>query len=275
MGKYTAEISELRESGFDFGLRDYPIFDESYREFLNQKILDHYMYYEIGQDSPQKFKFYLNLQMREIMPLYNQRYESTKLAILPLINQSVTEETHRNMGANLLETTDGTNDATDTLTIDMTKGGSNDTTITDNLDVTNREDNTRNDATTRKHIESDTPQKMLEIGNITGNVYADKAEIDSDGLDVIEGKDYTSAQDRTGTNNQTTTETNNQTNETTLHGTTGATKTNANTSTDDFTHTLNGLSGSQSALLLEFRKTFINIDMEVIGALADIFFGLL
>lgn len=74
--KYTAVIHNLREQGFDFGLNDYPIFDESYREKLNKKILDHYDFYEIGQETPYLFKLFLNRTMNEIMPYYNELYKS-------------------------------------------------------------------------------------------------------------------------------------------------------------------------------------------------------
>ena len=74
--KYTAVIHNLREQGFDFGLNDYPIFDETYREKLNKKILDHYDFYEIGQETPYLFKLFLNRTMNEIMPYYNELYKS-------------------------------------------------------------------------------------------------------------------------------------------------------------------------------------------------------
>lgn len=74
--KYTTVIHNLREQGFDFGLNDYPIFDEKYREKLNKKILDHYDFYEIGQETPYLFKLFLNRTMNEIMPYYNELYKS-------------------------------------------------------------------------------------------------------------------------------------------------------------------------------------------------------
>lgn len=74
--KYTAVIHNLREQEFDFGLNDYPIFDETYREKLNKKILDHYDFYEIGQETPHLFKLFLNRTMNEIMPYYNELYKS-------------------------------------------------------------------------------------------------------------------------------------------------------------------------------------------------------
>ena len=42
MAKYTIEISKLIKNNFDFGLLNYPIFDEAYREVLNKNILNYY-----------------------------------------------------------------------------------------------------------------------------------------------------------------------------------------------------------------------------------------
>ena len=39
MAHYTITIQTLINNGFDFKLDNYPIFDENYRETLNNKIL--------------------------------------------------------------------------------------------------------------------------------------------------------------------------------------------------------------------------------------------
>ena len=42
MSKYTVSIYELEKNNFDFGLNDYPIFDERARPLLNERILNLY-----------------------------------------------------------------------------------------------------------------------------------------------------------------------------------------------------------------------------------------
>lgn len=74
MSKYTVTIKNLIDNGFDFELNDYPIFDDSYRDTLNQKILYHYYENEIGLETPALFRFYLKQRMNEIMPKYNVLY---------------------------------------------------------------------------------------------------------------------------------------------------------------------------------------------------------
>jgi hypothetical protein len=84
MSRYTIELRYLVEGNYDLGLKDYPIFDESYREQLNNKIIQHYYFREIGFETEALFKNRLNQKMNEIMPYYNQMYESSKLKIDPL-----------------------------------------------------------------------------------------------------------------------------------------------------------------------------------------------
>lgn len=97
MAKYTTTIRHLRDNNFDFGLKDYAIFDENYRTTLNDEILDYYLMYEIGFETPNLFKHYLNVRMRLIMPKYNALYNIQKDLILkyPLSNVDLTEKMDR------------------------------------------------------------------------------------------------------------------------------------------------------------------------------------
>lgn len=93
MAKYTTTIRHLIDNNFDFGLKDYPIFDENYRSSLNQKILNYYYMYEIGFETPALFKHYLNNKMDIIMPKYNALYniQTDELLKNPLGNVNLTE----------------------------------------------------------------------------------------------------------------------------------------------------------------------------------------
>lgn len=82
MAKYTTTIRNLMDNNFDFGLKDYPIFDEEYRTLLNNKILMHYYMDEIGFETAGLFKVYLNNKMNEIMPYYNELYKKQKDLLL-------------------------------------------------------------------------------------------------------------------------------------------------------------------------------------------------
>ena len=78
MAKYTLTIKNLIKNDFNFGLNDYPIFDENYRETLNNNILYYYYEDEIGFETPELFKIYLNRTMNRIMPYYNNLYLAQK-----------------------------------------------------------------------------------------------------------------------------------------------------------------------------------------------------
>lgn len=100
MADFTIMVKDLVNQGFDFGLKDYPIWAEEYRETLNQKLIQHYLMYEIGQETPGLFRYYLNLAMNEIMPYYNQRYKTTLYNIDPTAPINMTENTLDEVNAN-------------------------------------------------------------------------------------------------------------------------------------------------------------------------------
>lgn len=72
------------------GLDRYPIFDESHREDLNEKIVQHYAMREIGFDTDDMFIFELRRKMNEIMPPYNELYKSETFLIDPLSTVDLT-----------------------------------------------------------------------------------------------------------------------------------------------------------------------------------------
>lgn len=97
MSKYTTQLrwiveqtlndagKPLVEDSWPFayktlGLDDYPLFDEAYRETLNDKIIRHYYTREIGAETVGRFRMFVRDAMHLIMPYYNQLYESERLA---------------------------------------------------------------------------------------------------------------------------------------------------------------------------------------------------
>ena len=95
MAKYTITIKTLIDNNFDFKMTNYPIFDENYRETLNNNILHHYYENEIGFETAPLFRFYLNQKLNEIMPYYNELYKAQKKLIddnLLLNNVNITEQ---------------------------------------------------------------------------------------------------------------------------------------------------------------------------------------
>lgn len=89
MARYTMELRQLVESGFNCFDDSWTTFQPEHKAELCSKILRHYWFYDIGMSTPDKFKFYLNEQLAMIMPYYNQLYESELLKIAPLFNHFV------------------------------------------------------------------------------------------------------------------------------------------------------------------------------------------
>lgn len=97
MAHYTTTIKTLKQNNFDFGLLDYPIFNETYRETLNNNILNYYFEHEIGFETAELFKLYLNNTMKLIMPKYNEMYKAQEKALENILgNVNLKEKATRN-----------------------------------------------------------------------------------------------------------------------------------------------------------------------------------
>ena len=115
MAKYTITIKTLIDNNFDFKMNNYPIFDEEYRETLNNNILNHYYENEIGFETAPLFRFYLNQKLNEIMPYYNELYKVQKKLItdnLLLNNVNITEQLQGSNTTTTSSTSQSTNSGT-------------------------------------------------------------------------------------------------------------------------------------------------------------------
>lgn len=149
----TAEIGPdgiRRLVGGNIGLEYYPIFNEDYRPILTGKIVDHYWNREIGLESIEMFQLAMRRKMNEIMPYYNQLYESTRIQFDPLSTVDV----------KTLSTANGTQTATGEA-----------------------ESSSNNESTSgSRTVQSETPQTML-----SGNADYATAAADANSKTVAEG----------------------------------------------------------------------------------------
>lgn len=85
MATYTIELGKLLTlDGFDIGMKDYPLPSflhsagdmQTWREALNQKIINHYYFNEICCLPPDRFKLFLNITLNEKMPYFNLLYDA-------------------------------------------------------------------------------------------------------------------------------------------------------------------------------------------------------
>lgn len=209
MSKYTVELRTLLESDFPLFNFDYPIFDETYRGVLEQKIKDRYYFREIGFETAAMFRHFLKEKLNRIMPYYNQLYNSENLITKTdyMINHN-SVETH-----------------TKTTTQDST-GKS------DSIGKTT----VNNDG---KTVFSDTPQ-----GKLSGLDYA---------TNLTENDDV-SIEDSTS----------------------GVTSTGKVTTVEEYEIKLTGGGGLRynADILMEWRKSFLNIDDQIIKELNELFMNI-
>lgn len=198
MSKYTVTLHQLMENNFNFEMTRYPIFDENYRNTLNNKILEHYRFREIGFETPQLFVYYLNRTLNEIMPYYNELYKTTLLEFDPFTNYKMHEEINF---SELLKQLTSNNSLQNTL--NYIQGLSNDNGFsdtkndnknnTDNLSSKNQtnanldyyidhnmKDNTQKNEYENEVRKSDTPQGMLSKGFMSDDTWASFVEQDKD-----------------------------------------------------------------------------------------------
>lgn len=67
-------------------------FDENYRHIICSKILKHFYLREIGAETVGIWQLWLNTRLEEIMPYYNQLYESAKLEFNPFNDVDLTRK---------------------------------------------------------------------------------------------------------------------------------------------------------------------------------------
>lgn len=235
-----------------------PFFDEEYRSILCQKILKHYYLREICCETVGIWTLWMNTRLEEIMPYYNQLYESAKIEFNPMHNVDLTSKHERNVEGTSKE--DGTRTDNTTGKRTLTSNRDTDNTSVGTRNTTNSSDETKRD------LYSDTPQ-----GAITGlenENYLTNARKITDNVNG-NGNEETNTTEKSGTDYSETEDTTGK-----IDGVTSNTgKTNT---TEDYLETIIGKQGTESfsSLLNEFRETFLNIDMQVIEEFNDLFFGL-
>ena len=213
-------------------------FDESYRSVLCKKILKHYYLREICSETVGIWKLWMNTKLEEIMPYYNQLYESAKIEFNPMHDVNLTREHKRTEN----ETASGNKNVTNNIENNVTSNGTSNRTTASNED--------------KKDLYSDTPQ-----GGLTG----------------IENETYlTNVRKITDSVNESDVSNVNTTEKNASDSTSKEATTNNVDTTENYLESLVGKQGTESfsSLLKKFRETFLNIDMMVIDEFKDLFFVL-
>lgn len=243
--RVTVELGTLIENGFELFDFTYPKFEGRSADGriiidpadLEQKIIDHYYFRQIGQETPARFKRMFATKMREIMPYYNQMYWS----VLLLADQGDPFEAY-----NLTETYQEERQGQGT----QSGTSNNQTTRNSQTEGTTSQDTAGSRDTDVRRL--DTP-----MGRVT--------TLDDGYLTQGEKQSETTANETNGTTNSTeeTTESDN--------GSMMSQTTDSNTTT--YTMTRKGNIGVQplGAEVEALRKAFINVDNMIIDELNELF----
>lgn len=211
-GDYT-DIGDILHASHAAVIGNYPIFDETYRETLDTKILKHYYTREICEETVGLWKLRLNARMNEIMPYYNKLYESELLRFNPLYDVDLTTSHLRSKDEN--ETSTGSNSDTRKdsrlASNDVERNGEeNSSSTTNSSSLTNAEEqgsnisggtssNTASTDATSSSTSADTKNKV--------DKYSDTPQGGINGMDgITQGTYLTNARiiDDTGNTAQTT-----------------------------------------------------------------------
>lgn len=224
-----------------------------YKENLEKKIIYHYYLREIGQETVGVFKLFLQRELNEIMPYYNQLYLSTLLDYNPLTNNDGYEDVSRS------KTGENEHSNTENSTTNNT-GNSHSETTTDTT-VNGSESTTGNTKTTEKI--HDTPQN--NVGGTANNYLSQVNESETDAT----------SETTTETTTHSTSETDGNTSSETVYEKQGQDNGEFTESETSNRHIYGKHGGTDYAdLVKKYRDTFLNIDLMIINDLDDLFLHL-
>lgn len=266
------------------------VFDESYRQVICSKILKHYYLREICCETVGIWQLWLNTRFEEIMPYYNQLYKSALLEFDPFkdVEYNVQRDSTENRkndstrsGVSKTNTTQVKNDTETAKTQAESSTSASENASAESNTSTGKTD-TATSKTTSVDLYSDTPQGALTgvetetyLTNARKKTEDTTGNVQSSGTET--GHTSSDGSSETQTNG---TETRNFESQSNLTGNaSGETRETAAETGEVLGKILEKVSGkrgvdSYSKMLLDFRKTMVNIDAKVIEEFEDLFFGL-
>ena len=258
--RYTETLYDLLRTPYtkeliDKALSTYPLYEQKStndkiagiipkRSELNQKILNHYKYREIGFETVGRFVDELEIAMNEIMPYYNQMFHS-----VDIINDVDDIFSNVNVTETFEETRDGTTSGSSSNESTATNNSKNTTTSTDTTTTNVDMD------TSGKTVHSETPQDSLSITgkNIDSVNYADNVNWNKD-----ESESKTSSTGSVTSDSET---------DATETSTSDSSASSTETVVTSHTFHKQGNQGVNTYAhdIIEFRKSILNIEQMIIN----------
>ena len=270
--KYTVVLKTLLDdpnskAKIDAALSKYPLHiplnpskftDIPTRDEINKKLLNHYKYREIGFETFGRFLDELEIAMDEIMPYYNQLFNSEDIinAIEDIFgNLDVVESFEESIESSHNDDTDTTENETgknttsenESINSESSSNGSDTTSVNTTMNGNN------------KIVKSDTPQSELSISasNIDSVKYASELELNKNNSESNSTSNGTTATDSNSSSESNKTGSLNVENEKTgnIKNTGSKSETRSNTLTRKGNQGVNTYAHD----MLEFRQLFLNI----------------
>lgn len=247
--KLTVELRELVESGVDPWAFDYPSYYEGEQKAaFEKKVLDHYWFRQIGQETPGRFLAMFRSRIREIMPYYIQLYKSCELM------DSIKDPFE---SYNLTETFEQESTGSGSSSTSSNRKTTGSTETSSESERTGSSSSTRSGSEESVEKHSDTPQGSIE--NV--EEYMSSATVkNGSSSDNLEGSE-SGSESVTGTGSSEETDTGSMEGSTEESGSVRHTLTRrGNIGVSTLGEEMNKL-----------RSSFLNVDMLVINELRDLF----
>lgn len=242
-----ANVDEIVNKAAPMIFDNFPIYDEAYRATLMSKILRHYYTREIGVETVALWRLKLNTKMREIMPYFNMMYKVITQDYNPLYDVDLT----RTRKGNVEQA--GTESESSSTKTSTTGDNSSSSIGSDRTETTG--------ASTSQQVNkiSDTPQGgltgLLNDQYMSGASIANNSSSDSGSTtsssQVSNSGEFSSESEGEGSRNN---------------------QRNVNT-TEDYIERVTGKqgSGSYARMVKEYYDSLVNVDMQIIDTLSDLF----
>lgn len=289
------------------GLGSYPIFDAAYRSALNDKIIDHFYFREIGFETAAQFAWYMRRTMNEIMPKYNALYTAQATMDLehPLsdyvrhrietweghVDDDTADNLRRDFTGSQAKTYNNAHNLTENDTLQATDNDTHNVTVSESTENSSVDTGTSSSVDTNRNVFQDTPMSLLSnegSPSVEGLDYATNVTYDNGSGSTNTRNTSDSEGERssrtTETDARTKSETRNKqlsetdastTNDSRIEATTDArTVTRDKDDAGERTYDEYGNNRSWALLMEEFADKWMNIDMMVIDDLETLFMGL-
>ena len=280
---------------------DFPMFDENYRLVLEKKILRHFYTREICEETVGLWKLRMWDKLNVIMPYYNKLYESELYKFNPLYDVDLTRDhkTENSGDSNTVENNNTQKNVNENRNkVGNTSGSKSD--VTDGNSSSNeRTDDSENSSSSHSensngsgwNLFSDTPQGSVNIFNddiesVADNSYLTNAtkttnsEANSgSGTQKVDRVGNSNKNDVTHMSNNEVAESNSAVSENNSNNESFVGSKNVANNINNVENYIEHVKGKQgahtySAMILEFRKTLLNIDEMILRDLEGLFFGL-